>query len=181
MKKKSTFRLDAFDHQLLEALRVNARATNRALAKLVGLSTSATLARQRKLERLGIIRGYTIVLAPDDARGVQNSYLVEVELDDLRPAHLRNFETLLHSNSAVISIARTSGQFDYLIQLDSRSPNDWTQFAKAAIDIGVSIRRTRITTIVETLKAPAISAACVTCRQTGQAGGETPTSLASCD
>ena len=60
--------LDPKDIQLIEALRANARTPLVALAKALGLSRSATQERLQRLERHGVIKGYTAQVAwPDDA------------------------------------------------------------------------------------------------------------------
>ncbi|MCZ0732616.1 Lrp/AsnC family transcriptional regulator [Phreatobacter sp. AB_2022a] len=51
--------LDDRDHALIAALRRNARESLVSLARRVGLSRSATQERLRRLEREGVILGYT--------------------------------------------------------------------------------------------------------------------------
>lgn len=51
---------DATDRHLLALLAADSRASYRTLATAVGLSTPATAARVRRLERAGAIRGYTV-------------------------------------------------------------------------------------------------------------------------
>lgn len=59
--------LDAKDKILVGALRKNARESLVGLARIVGLSRSATQERMRRLKRDGIIRRYTVELAgPQD-------------------------------------------------------------------------------------------------------------------
>ena len=55
--------LDEKDKLLLAALRKNARESLVGLARSVGLSRSATQDRMRRLEREGIIKGYTVELS----------------------------------------------------------------------------------------------------------------------
>ncbi|MFN2099031.1 Lrp/AsnC family transcriptional regulator [Altererythrobacter sp. MF3-039] len=57
--------LDAKDRLLVRALRKNSRASLVSLARDVGLSRSATHDRITKMEGNGVIRGYTVRLAPD--------------------------------------------------------------------------------------------------------------------
>ncbi len=54
--------LDDRDRALIAALRRNAREPLVALARRIDLSRSATEGRLRRLEREGIIRGYTVAL-----------------------------------------------------------------------------------------------------------------------
>jgi Lrp/AsnC family leucine-responsive transcriptional regulator len=69
--------VDAVDRQLLEALRVNARATFAELARQVGLSAPAVHERVGKLEASGVITGYHASVAPA-ALGLGVSALVGV-------------------------------------------------------------------------------------------------------
>ncbi|MGI8677411.1 MAG: Lrp/AsnC family transcriptional regulator [Jatrophihabitans sp.] len=57
--------MDAVDRKLLDALRVNARATYAQLAQLVGLSAPAVHDRVSKLESAGVITGYHAAVAPE--------------------------------------------------------------------------------------------------------------------
>lgn len=59
-----TVPLDDFDRRLIDALRVNARASNLDLSKVVPLSHSAISRRLKRLEEAGVIRGYRAVIDP---------------------------------------------------------------------------------------------------------------------
>src|SRR5690554_692465 len=56
--------MDKYDWKILEEMQVNARISTAELARQICLSTSATAERIAKLEREGIICGYTALLAP---------------------------------------------------------------------------------------------------------------------
>jgi DNA-binding Lrp family transcriptional regulator len=55
--------LDEVDHRLITLLRGNARLPAASLARQLGLSRSAVQERMRRLERDGVIQGYTALLA----------------------------------------------------------------------------------------------------------------------
>ena len=57
--------MDAVDRLLLDALRVNARATYAELARAVGLSAPAVHERVAKLEAGGVITGYHAAVSPE--------------------------------------------------------------------------------------------------------------------
>jgi len=57
--------LDPKDKILIAALRNNGRESMVSLARRVGLSRSATQERLQRLEKRGVIRGYTVLLAND--------------------------------------------------------------------------------------------------------------------
>jgi DNA-binding Lrp family transcriptional regulator len=57
--------MDAIDEKLLSALRDNARASTARLARLVGRSRTSVQSRLDRLEREGVIVGYSVRMAPE--------------------------------------------------------------------------------------------------------------------
>ena len=55
-------KLDELDHRLLAALRLNGRISQEDLSRELSLSRPAIRDRMRRLESLGVIHGYTIVV-----------------------------------------------------------------------------------------------------------------------
>lgn len=56
--------IDEIDRQILRILQEDGRLSNAALAERVGLTTSTVHERVRKLERRGVIKGYTALVEP---------------------------------------------------------------------------------------------------------------------
>ncbi|HVY99627.1 MAG TPA: Lrp/AsnC family transcriptional regulator [Dongiaceae bacterium] len=73
MAKRS---LDDTDRKLIALLRANARTPTAALARSLGLSRSAVQERLRRLERDGVIRGYTLILGDEAARGGVSAHVL---------------------------------------------------------------------------------------------------------
>ena len=73
--------MDSVDRQLIDALRLNARATYAELARIVGLSAPAVHERVAKLEASGVITGYHAAVAPE-ALGYAMNALVGVFITD---------------------------------------------------------------------------------------------------
>lgn len=73
--------MDTVDRRLLDALRLNARATYAELARAVGLSAPAVHERVAKLEASGVITGYHAALAPE-ALGYAMNALVGIFITD---------------------------------------------------------------------------------------------------
>lgn len=82
--------LDAIDRQLIALLQDNARRPLVALAKAVGLSRSAAQERLQRLERSGVIAGYTVRLGGSDAHRLKAWLLLRFadgfSCDDVMPA-----------------------------------------------------------------------------------------------
>ena len=78
-------KIDKFNHQILQELKIDGRIRNIDLADKVGLSPSACLRRVQELERQGIITGYKAIV---DSRKLGKGfsafeYILRVETTDL--------------------------------------------------------------------------------------------------
>jgi len=72
--------IDAIDQKLIAALRRNGRSSTSELARLVGRSRSTVQGRIERLERAGVIIGYTARLAPEREHGAVRAHvMVKVE------------------------------------------------------------------------------------------------------
>ena len=110
--------LDEIDERLLLLLERNARESTTNLAKKVGLSRPAVHERIRRLEREGVVRGYTALLAAAAAPRQMAAHV----LVSLEPRfHERIVETL----SALPEVRRlttVSGEYDLVAEVAVRDP-----------------------------------------------------------
>ena len=104
--------MDDIDRALLGLLRKSGRMSYRDLGEEVALGSSATADRVRRLERLGVIAGYSAVIDPE-AIGRTLRAAVDVRL----PADggHEGFEAELSTLDEVELAAHVTGPFDYLI------------------------------------------------------------------
>jgi len=68
------------DAKLIDLLRANAREPTASLARKLGLARSTVQERLARLEREGIVKGYTVRLG-DDAQGNRLRAVVMIETD----------------------------------------------------------------------------------------------------
>ena len=68
--------MDAIDERLLLALRENGRASTAQLARLVGRSRTSVQSRIERLEKQGVIVGYTALLAPEHSLGAVRAHVM---------------------------------------------------------------------------------------------------------
>ena len=71
--------LDDLDRRLLSLLREDSRRSSRKLAKMLGVSAPTVASRLRRLEQMGVIRGYTVTLSTDS--GARRSRKVPKAID----------------------------------------------------------------------------------------------------
>ena len=109
--------LDETDRRLLALLGANARAPVAKISTKLGLARTTVQARLDRLERNGIIAGYTVKLS-EDARAGQIRATVLIHITPAaQSAVLRQLERL----PAVERVHTTSGRFDLACQLRTQS------------------------------------------------------------
>jgi Lrp/AsnC family leucine-responsive transcriptional regulator len=111
--------LDDIDRRILGLLQADGRLTHVALAARVGLSRSAVQERVARLERDGVIQGYTIRLGRPSAVPGLRAYLL------LRggPSHDR-VARMLESFPEVKVADSVSGAIDLVVQLEAERIED---------------------------------------------------------
>ena len=68
--------LDPVDDKLLAILRDEGRASIAQLARTVGRSRTSVQSRLERLERQGVIQGYTVRIAPEHAAGAVRAHVM---------------------------------------------------------------------------------------------------------
>ena len=111
----NTFKLSVMDKKILHELQERGRITFAELASRVGLSTSPCLERVRKMERHGVISGYTALLNP---KYLNAGLVVFVQIRLARTAQdiFEAFKEAAIGLEEVQECYLVSGNFDYLIK-----------------------------------------------------------------
>jgi Lrp/AsnC family transcriptional regulator, leucine-responsive regulatory protein len=106
-------RIDELDRALVRLLTSEARLTMAELGRRVGLSRTATLARIRRLEDLGVIRGYHAeVRLPEQAAAHAARVGIVVRTTDVL-AYVRRLMTL----PEVREVETLAGEYDLLVRI----------------------------------------------------------------
>jgi DNA-binding Lrp family transcriptional regulator len=110
--------LDDLDRQLIALLQANARASTAELARQLGVARTTVLARLVRLERQGVIVGYTVRLGADDGdRGVEAFVGITTA-----PKSARDVTRRLATLPELRQLCSVSGEFDYIALLRADSP-----------------------------------------------------------
>ena len=104
---------DPLDRQLLALLQANARESTAALARRLGVARTTVLSRLARLERDGVVLGYTARLAPGEADRSVQAY-VGIVTD---PKKARLVTQRLASLPELRQLCSVSGEFDYIALL----------------------------------------------------------------
>lgn len=106
--------MDAVDRTIVLALQQDARISFRDLAAKANLSPNATAERVRRLERQGILKGYTAIVDPG-AAGRTLTALVDLRLKE--GTQPEQFEPIVRKLDVVVDCAHVSGRFDYQLRV----------------------------------------------------------------
>lgn len=108
---------DDLDRRLIARLQSNARESTAALARQLGVARTTVLARLARLEREGVVVGYTVRLAADDGEAGVQAY-VGVVTD---PKKGRDVTRRLTALPELRQLCSVSGEFDYIALLRAES------------------------------------------------------------
>ena len=134
--------LDSTDGRILRLLVQNARASYRDLGAAVGLSANAVTQRMRRLEALGVVRGYTVVLDPAVEGTPWNAV---VHVNTAIDADAAVMEAAFDRISGVVEVLDLAGTIDYEIRVRARSQTDLhTAVQKIRLTPGVTAIETRM-------------------------------------
>jgi Lrp/AsnC family leucine-responsive transcriptional regulator len=141
--------IDEIDERILNALIRDARTSNAELARQIGMAPSAILERVRKLEERGVVEGYTGRINPR-ALGLRLLAFVFVRTDEGVGA----LTTASHLAKApeVQEVHHVAGEDCLLVKLRARDTDDLSRILKEVFGPMKSIRSTRTTIVLETIK-----------------------------
>jgi len=108
--------LDRVDRKILKLLQQLGRKSNVELSRHVNLSPAPCLARVKRLERRGFIRGYHADLDPDKL-GLNLLAYVEVTLSNSAPKTLESFGRTVREIPEIEECHMVAGRCDYLIKV----------------------------------------------------------------
>lgn len=124
--------LDPSDVRILDALQEDGRLTNQALADKIGMSTSPSWRKVRKLEEDGVIAGYRATLDRKSI-GLGVMAFVRIKIDSHSEAEAEQFAAELMGLNAVIACYSIAGDADFLLQVVSHDLDTYADFAMSTL------------------------------------------------
>jgi DNA-binding Lrp family transcriptional regulator len=111
--------LDELDRNLLALLQANARESVANLARQLGVARTTVVARIERLERTGVIDGYSVRLCQDVLDASLCAYVGII----LAPKFGADVQKRLAKMPEVQLLCAVSGEFDYVAWLRADSPD----------------------------------------------------------
>ena len=141
--------IDHRDARILELLQDDARRSNAEISRDLGIAPSAVLERIRKLERAGIIRGYSARLAPE-ALGAELLAFVFVRADEQLGDE--SAAEQLAELPEVQEVHHVAGEDCYLVKVRCASPTALGRLLRDRFGAIPGVKRTRSTIVLGTKK-----------------------------
>lgn len=144
-------RLDDIDRQILSLLQDNARLSNAAVAREVGLTPPATLERTRRLEESGVIRGYAADLDPVPlGYGMTVVLLIRLEHHGRDAVHA--FRNAIAEVNAVSECHYLTGTADFLLKVRVADVAGYRDLLETEISGLPGIQHVESAVVLETFK-----------------------------
>jgi Lrp/AsnC family leucine-responsive transcriptional regulator len=151
--------IDTRDARILELLQDDARRSNAEIARDLGIAPSAVLERIRKLERSGILLGYSARLSPEQL-GAELLAFVFVQADE--ELGDESAAQRLAELPEVQEVHHVAGEDCYLVKVRCASPTALGRLLRDRFGAIPGVKRTRSTIVLgtkkETLALPVVRA-----------------------
>ena len=141
--------LDETDRTILDILQRNAKTPQVEIARQVGLSAASVNERIHKLERLGVIRGW-VVLLDDQKVGHEITAFIEVFID--HPRHEKRFIALAQALDEVQECHHVAGDCSCLVKVKAPDRQTLRTLVLDRFNSLAGVRQTRTTLVLETAK-----------------------------
>ena len=139
--------LDDTDVKILKTLVSDARLSSRQISKKSGVSIGTVLSRIKKMEVIGLVRGYTAVV-DHEKLGYQLTALIEITVSKGR---LLEMENEIARMPNVCSVYDVTGLADAFIIAKFKSREDLSAFAKRLLALPF-VERSNTHVVLTTIK-----------------------------
>lgn len=144
-------KLDSTDRQIIELLQDNGRITNNDLARRIGLTTTPTLERVKRLEREGVIKGYTAWI---DRESVDKGLTVfcSIKLSVHQLGEMKEFSKHIGDLPEILACYNTTGEYDYLLHIVVKDTKEYEQFLRKKLTQVPGVERIYTSIVLSVLK-----------------------------
>lgn len=118
--------LDRRDYEILSLLTMNSKRSIRDLAKILRVSPSTVAARLKRLEDMGIIRRYSL-LVDFDSLGYQFPVIIDIRV---AKGMLKEVEEEIAKHPNVVSVYDVTGEYDVTVIARFRTREELNNFIK---------------------------------------------------
>ena len=142
--------LDATDRDLLAALLEDARISQRGLAKRVGVAQGTITNRLRRLEGMGVIKGYTVLL---DAESIGWTMTVITGVT-IQKGSMIDVQQQIAADPRVFAVYDVTGDYDSMVLARVRGRKDLDDLTKTVFTLQ-GVQRSFTQVVLNTVKEDA--------------------------
>lgn len=143
--------LDDIDRRILLALHADARMSNSALADSVGIAASTCHGRVRRLQEIGVIRGFYTDIDPA-AVGLSLQAMISVSLQSNARGKIRSFIAHIRKRPQVMDVYFLAGGDDFILHVAARDTDDLRAFVVENLNADADVAGTQTSLIFEHLR-----------------------------
>jgi Lrp/AsnC family leucine-responsive transcriptional regulator len=141
--------MDALDHQIVQLLQANGRATQLEISREVGLSQPAVAERIHKLEDRRVITGYA---ARVDAVQLGKDITAYIGVSIEHPKYFAEFGQRMLSLQDVLECHRVAGEDSYLLKVKTRNTRSLDSLLVETLRTIPGVTRTQTTIVLSSVK-----------------------------
>jgi DNA-binding Lrp family transcriptional regulator len=139
--------LDETDVKILKALLLDARLSNRQIAKKIGVSVGTVLSRIERLEKEGIIKGYSAII-DHEKLSYELTVLTEITVSK---GKLLDMEKEIAKWHGVVCVYDVTGLSDAFVIAKFKSRQELSNFTKSLLNLPF-VERTNTHVVLTTVK-----------------------------
>ncbi|WP_018600683.1 Lrp/AsnC family transcriptional regulator [Mycobacterium sp. 155] len=143
--------IDEVDRRILLALHADARISNSALADAVGIAASTCHGRVRRLQEVGVIRGFYTDIDPA-AVGLGLQAMISVSLQSNARGKIRSFIAQIRKRPQVMDVYFLAGGDDFILHVAARDTDDLRAFVVENLNADADVAGTQTSLIFEHLR-----------------------------
>ena len=123
--------LDEIDKKIIKVLEDDARTSLRKISELVGVSLGTVSNRVKKMEKNGVIKGYSVILDPDQI-GWELNVVIGLRIQKGR---LIEIQEKIAKDSRVHGVYDVTGDFDSMVIARDKNRKDLDDLSKNVLSI----------------------------------------------
>jgi DNA-binding Lrp family transcriptional regulator len=123
--------LDEIDQKIIRVLEKDARTSLRKISELVDVSLGTVSNRVKKMEKNGVIMGYSVILNPDEI-GWELNVVIGLRIQKGR---LIEIQEKIAKDSRVHGVYDVTGDFDSMVIARAKNRNDLDDLSKNVLSI----------------------------------------------
>ena len=144
-------KIDSVDRNIIKVLQQEGRIANKELSERIGLTTTPTLERVRRLEREGVIEGYAAKVNKESVgRGFVAFVKVTLKVHQLNL--LEEFTSAIQEIPEILACYHTTGDGDFLLQVVARDTKDYEQVMRNKLTTLPDVERLHTSIVLNTIK-----------------------------